>query len=68
MSYYSIYEKYKWIKWSVRNRIKMSKSSSHVETSHEYYECVPCGYTARIDLSIGMCPLCGGRIGSEAGK
>lgn len=45
----------------------MSKASSHPEPSYEYYECVPCGYTGRADLSIGMCPLCGDRIGVEGG-
>jgi rubrerythrin len=32
------------------------------EDSHRYYECHPCGYTARADLSVGLCPRCGQRI------
>jgi rubrerythrin len=35
---------------------------STTDDSYRYYECHPCGYTARTDLSIGLCPRCGQRI------
>jgi len=37
----------------------MSKSESPATSELAYYECTPCGYTAREDLSIGLCPRCG---------
>jgi len=37
----------------------MSKSESTSTPDTAYYECTPCGYTARVDLAIGLCPRCG---------
>jgi rubrerythrin len=37
----------------------MSKSESPTIVGDSYYECIPCGYTARVDQAIGLCPRCG---------
>ncbi len=37
----------------------MSKSESATTSEVPYYECTLCDYTARVDLAIGLCPVCG---------
>ena len=37
----------------------MSKSELPSTADATYYDCTPCGYTARTDLAIGLCPRCG---------
>jgi rubrerythrin len=39
----------------------MSKTASPTidDPTETYYECIPCGYTARVDQAIGLCPRCG---------
>ena len=44
----------------------MSKSDSPVASGHEYYECGPCGYAARVDHAIGLCPVCGDSLAEKS--
>jgi len=37
----------------------MSIGHLQTEPGDLYYECAPCGYTAPIDIPIGLCPHCG---------
>jgi rubrerythrin len=36
----------------------MSKSESGAATVEKHYECTHCGYTAPVDVGIGLCPTC----------